>query len=116
MYAWQWPGRLIKIALYVGNIASNVVFLFIEVAGSDSREHLTTHRVLKRLFDLRSRRLVVDLRGRGMFMAEKLLKQVLRHALVSKVLRHRVTQEVRVDVLGYPCIGRDLLYKLLDAS
>ncbi len=51
-----------------------------------------------------------------MFVAEKLLKEVLRHALVGQVLRHRVTQEVRVDVLGYPGLGRNLLYELLKAS
>ena len=28
---------------------------------------------------------------------------------------HRVTQEVRVDVLGDPCLGCDLLHKLLKA-
>ncbi len=49
-------------------------------------------------------------------MSKKLLKQVLGHALVGQVLRHRVTQEVRVDVLGYPCLGCDLLHKLLKAS
>ncbi len=49
-------------------------------------------------------------------MSEKLLEEILRHALVGQVLRHRVTQEVRVDVLGDPCLGRNLLYKLLKAS
>ncbi len=49
-------------------------------------------------------------------MSKKLLKQVLGHALVSQVLRHRMTQQVRVDVLGDPCLGRNLLYKLLKAS
>ncbi len=32
-------------------------------------------------------------------MAEKLLKQVLRHALIGQALRHRVTEQMRVDVL-----------------
>ena len=49
-------------------------------------------------------------------MSEKLLEEILRHALVGQVLRHRMTQEVRVDVLGYPCLGCDLLHKLLEAS
>ncbi len=49
-------------------------------------------------------------------MAEELLKQVLGHALVGQVLRHRMTQQVRVDVLGDPCLGRNLLYKLLETS
>ncbi len=49
-------------------------------------------------------------------MSEKLLEEILRHALVGQVLRHRVTQEVRVDVLDYPCLGCDLLHKLLKAS
>ncbi len=48
-------------------------------------------------------------------MAEELLKQVLGHALISQVLRHRMTQQVRVDVLGDPRLGRNLLYKLLKA-
>ena len=42
-------------------------------------------------------------------MSKKLLKEVLGHALVSQVLRHRMTQEVRVDVLGYPCLDRHRL-------
>ena len=49
-------------------------------------------------------------------MSKKFLKQVLGHALVSQVLRHRMAQEVGVDVLGYPCLGRNLLDKLLKAS
>ena len=49
-------------------------------------------------------------------MAEKLLKQVLGHTLVSQILRHRMTQQVRVDVLGDPGLGCDLLYKLLETS
>ena len=49
-------------------------------------------------------------------MSEKLLEEILRHALVGQVLRHRVTQEVGVDVLGDPGLGRNLLYKLLKAA
>ena len=49
-------------------------------------------------------------------MSEKLLKEVLGHVLVGQVLRHRMTQKVRVDVLGYPCLGCDLLHKLLETS
>ena len=47
-------------------------------------------------------------------MSEELLEEILRHALVSQILRHRMTQEVRVDVLGYPCLDRNLLHKLLE--
>ena len=42
--------------------------------------------------------------------------RALGHALLSQVLRHRVTQQVRLDVLGDPCLGCDLLDKLLKAS
>ena len=49
-------------------------------------------------------------------MSKKLLEEILRHALVSQVLRHRMTQEVGVDVLGDPCLDRNLLYKLLETS
>ncbi len=49
-------------------------------------------------------------------MSKKLLEEVLGHTLVSQILRHRVTQEVRVDVLGYPCLGCDLLHQLLETS
>ena len=49
-------------------------------------------------------------------MSKKLLEEILRHALVGQVLRHRMTQEVGVDVLGYPCLGCNLLYKLLETS
>ena len=49
-------------------------------------------------------------------MAEELLKQVLGHALISQVLHHRMTQQVRVDVLGDPGLGGNLLYKLLETS
>ena len=49
-------------------------------------------------------------------MSKELLKQVFGHALVGQVLRHRMTQEVRIDVLGDPCLDRNLFYKLLKAS
>ena len=49
-------------------------------------------------------------------MSKKFLKQILGHTLVSQVLRHRMTQQVRVDVLGDPGLDRDLLHKLLKAS
>ncbi len=49
-------------------------------------------------------------------MSKKLLEEVLGHTLVSQILRHRMTQQVGVDVLGYPGLGCDLLYKLLETS
>ncbi len=48
-------------------------------------------------------------------MSKKLLKQVLGHTLVGQVLCHRVTQQVRVNVLGDACLGSDLLHELLKA-
>ena len=49
-------------------------------------------------------------------MSKKLLEEVLGHTLVSQILRHRMTQQVGVDVLGYPCLDRNLLHKLLETS
>ncbi len=79
------------------------------------REHLTTHRILKRLFYLRSRWLIVYLRRGGVIVSEESLQQVLGHSLVCEVLSHRMAEKVRVHVLGDPRIGRYFLYKLLDA-
>ena len=77
---------------------------------------LTTHRVLKRSLHLRSRRLIVYLCRGWVIVSEESLQQVLGHSLVCEVLSHRVAQEVRVYILGDPCIGRNFLYELLDAS
>ena len=43
------------------------------------------------------------------------MQQVLGHSLVCEVLSHRMAEEMRVHILGDPCIVRNLLYKLLDA-
>ena len=77
---------------------------------------LTTHRVLKRSLHLRSRWLVIHLCRGWVIVSEESLQQVLGHPLVCEVLSHRVAEEVRIHILGDPCIGRNLLYELLDAS
>ena len=71
---------------------------------------------MKRLFDLRSRWLIVYLCRGGVLVSEESLQQVFGHALVCEVLSHRVAEKVRVHILGDPCIGRNFLYELLDTS
>ncbi len=76
---------------------------------------LTTHRVLKRTFDLRPGWLIVYLCRGWVIVSEESLQQVLGHSLVCEVLGHRVAEKVRVHILGDPCIGRNFLDELLDA-
>ena len=70
---------------------------------------------MKRLFYLRPRWLIVYLCRGWVVVSEESLQQVFGHPLVCEMLSHAVAQEVRVYILGYPCIGRYFLYELLDA-